>query len=89
MTEIMLTGMLIKPHTNKTKCDSLFDNKQINDFLCPQLPKLRGHIGLGLSVRPVQCSAVQCSGVQSVCDARVTLSTGSGTVRARLLKFGM
>ena len=47
----------------------------------PTSKKLRGHVGLGLSV--------QSSGVQSVCDAGVTLSTRSGTVRARILKFGM
>ena len=46
----------------------------------PTSKKLRGHIGLGPSV--VRAS-VHASSV------KVTLCTQSGTVRARILKFGM
>ena len=41
------------------------NSNEFSDLYAPNLKKLRGHIGLGLSV---QCSAVsECS--QSVCDA--------------------
>ena len=45
-------------------------------FHDPTSKKMKGHIGLGLSIEWVQCQSV-------------TLSTRSGTIRARILKFGM
>ena len=45
-------------------------------FYAPNFEEVEGAYWFG-SARPVQ----------SVCDARVTLSTRSGTVRARILKF--
>ena len=45
-------------------------------FMTPTSKKLKGHIGLALSLGPVR-------------RVRVKLSTRSGTVRARILKFGM
>ena len=66
-------------YTTNTKLTEM-DGTSPLVFMPPTSKKLRGDIGLDLSVQLVSLS---------VCDARVTLSPPSGTVRSRILKFGV